>query len=216
MAKLPTAKQIHYLYDLGYDGLRPQTLEEASAAIDAMKATGHVKDAEQAIRAVRRLHAGGGCVSAFLGCITKSVVASVIIFLAGLAVVTWWGRDKKPDPAEREVKIPQPVRQEREPQSPAAQPGIEEPGEPPAAGKDVPDLEGPEAITQDTEESRKEKAREAAKKLKADAEKQAQAHLKAAKSLMSVNRKAALRRLQEVVNKWPDTEAAKEAKKMLK
>lgn len=57
-----------------------------------------------------------------------------------------------------------------------------------------------------------QRERDAAKK----AEHDATAKLKAAKSLMSANKKAAIAHLKEIVEKYPDTEAAKEADKLLK
>jgi hypothetical protein len=60
-----------------------------------------------------------------------------------------------------------------------------------------------------------QREREAAKRKKADDEKQARSHLAAAKSMMTGNEKAGRKRLQEVIDKWPETEAAKEARKLL-
>ena len=92
--------------------------------------------------------------------------------------------------------------------------------EPPAAEPRSPDLDGPETITApDGGRAREREKRAAEAKAAAQArddEAKAAALLKAAKPLLPVNKKAAQRRLQEIIDKYPDTEAAAEARKLLK
>jgi len=84
----------------------------------------------------------------------------------------------------------------------------------------VPDLDGPEAIVEKDGGKRRElnqraaEAKEGAAK-KSDEEKAA-ALLKAAELLLPENKAAGQRRLKELIEKYPDTDAAAKAKKLVK
>ena len=43
----PTERQLKYLSDLGYRGIKPETIEEASIAIDVIKRGGSQSEAER-------------------------------------------------------------------------------------------------------------------------------------------------------------------------
>lgn len=117
-----------------------------------------------------------------------------------------------PSPAKT---VPQPTT----PRSPSARPDVL-----PAASSDA-DLQRERdarlKAEQDAERLRAELAKtndeQKAKKVAADQEKAAQSHLKSAKQFLNSDKKDAARKwLQDVVEQWPDTKAASEARDLLK
>lgn len=91
-----------------------------------------------------------------------------------------------------------------------------EPIEPEARAPHIPDLDGPEAILRDVADERKQRALDESRKLNDDPERLARGQLEAAKGLLKANPQAARKRLWMIVENWPETEAGREAKELVK
>lgn len=229
MPRPVTKHQLDYLKSLGYEGPLPTTADQAVAAIDVMKATEDSQKARGAIAAVRLVESTpegyhpkrpkgcGGC-----------VVGTALLLLAGAGAaflafsgaplpkfdfnldLNWLQETPPPAPPAPEEPAPEPPPPPPPPPAPVPAATTEPTPAPAPTAPPTPPAPPEPAPPPPPEEDPAVKAVAE----RAAAEKAAESRLRQAKTLAD-KPEAYERRLREIVEKWPETKAAREARGLL-
>lgn len=205
MAREPSDKQLDYLKVLGYRGIQPETMTEASILIDEMKSSGDSKAAAEILKSYRLSTPTESSGRGAKGCL-------VMLLLIGGCV--YWGSDPKdPPPPQKPIPVPQIVT----PPSIELAPAVPPPDQPAAAESPPPQApamveasvseEPPPATTEDDKASKVSDAEAA------EADRLAATQLQLAKQYIRIEQPADARKvLDAMIEKYPDAKATAEAK----